>query len=35
MLDLPEEFKERMKLQLGGDYGGFVNSYGLPAAQSA
>lgn len=30
MLDLPEEFKERMKFQLGGDYGEFINSYGLP-----
>lgn len=30
MVDLPEAFKERMKAQLGADYGAFIRSYGLP-----
>lgn len=33
MIDLPEEFLQRMKRDLGGEYESFLASYGLPAAR--
>ena len=33
MIDLPEEFLQRMKRDLGGEYESFLASYGLPAVR--